>query len=134
MIYLDTSALVKLVVREAETVALQTWIRLRAGETFFSSQLARVELVRAVKRAAPDHLDRARGVLAAVALLKIDDRILETAENLPPDVLRSLDAIHLATAFTHLSDVSAFVTYDVRLDEAARSLRIPVESPCSQER
>ncbi|MCG5051525.1 MAG: type II toxin-antitoxin system VapC family toxin [Myxococcales bacterium] len=134
MIYLDTSALVKLVVREAETVALQTWIRLRAGETFFSSQLARVELVRAVKRAAPDHLDRARGVLAAVALLKIDDRILATAENLPPDVLRSLDAIHLATAFTYLSDVSAFVTYDVRLDEAARSLRIPVESPYLQER
>ncbi len=130
MIYIDTSALVKLVVREAETVSLQAWIRSRAGETFFSSQLARVELVRAVKRAAPDHLDRARGVLAAVALLRIDDQILEAAENLPPDVLRSLDAIHLATAITHLSHVSAFVTYDGRLEEAARSLGVPVESPC----
>ena len=129
MIYVDTSALVKLVVPEAETVALQTWMRSRAGETFFSSQLARVELVRTVKRAAPDHLDRARGVLAAVALIKIDDQVLESAENLPPTILRSLDAIHLATAFSHLSHVSAFVTYDARLADAARSLGIPVESP-----
>ncbi|MCG5056168.1 MAG: type II toxin-antitoxin system VapC family toxin [Myxococcales bacterium] len=129
MIYVDTSALVKLVVREAETLALQTWIRSRAGETYFSSQLARVELIRTVKRAAPDRIERARGVLAALALLKIDDQILETAESLPPDVLRSLDAIHLATAFSQLSHVSAFVTYDARLADAARSLNIPVESP-----
>ena len=129
MIYVDTSALVKLVVREERTAALQTWLRARASETFFSSQLARVELVRAVKRVAPDHLNRAREVLAAMALLKIDDDVLASAENLPPDVLRSLDAIHLATAHSHLSHVGAFVTYDLRLADAARSLGLPVESP-----
>lgn len=129
MIYVNTSALVKLVACEAETVALQTWMRSRAGETFFSSQLARIELVRAVKRVVPGRLDRARDVLRGLALVKIDDEVVEAAENLPPDVLRSLDAIHLATAYSLRSHVSAFVTYDARLADTARALGIQVVSP-----
>jgi uncharacterized protein len=129
LIYFDTSALVKLVAHEAETAALQQWMSARASETFFSSQLARIELVRAVLRVAPDRIDRAREVLRGLALVKIDDEIVETAERLPPAVLRSLDAVHLATAYSLRAHVKAFVTYDVRLTEAAKVLEMNVASP-----
>jgi uncharacterized protein len=129
LIYVDTSALVKLVAYEAGTAALQEWMRAQAGATFFSSQLARIELVRAVFRVAPDRLDRAREVLRGLALLKIDDEIVETAESLPPTVLRSLDAVHLATAYSLKSQVKAFVTYDTHLAEAAKMLQMNVASP-----
>jgi predicted nucleic acid-binding protein len=82
-----------------------------------------------VLRVAPDRLDRAREVLKGVALLEIDDAIVAAAESLPPAALRSLDAIHLATAHTLQSHVSAFVTYDVRLLEAAKGLGMNVVSP-----
>jgi uncharacterized protein len=129
LIYLDTSALVKLVAHEAETAALQEWMRMQAGATFFSSQLARIELVRAVLRVAPERLERAREVLQGLALLKLDDEIVQTAESLPPTVLRSLDAIRLATACLLTSQVRAFVTYDARLAEAAKMLQLNVASP-----
>lgn len=129
MIYVDTSALVKLVAPEAETLALQAWMRAQQGKTFFSSQLARIELIRAVLRAAPDRLERAREVLRGLALLRIDDEIVGAAEGLAPAALRSLDAVHLATAYSLRAHVSAFVTYDVRLAEAARLLQMQVASP-----
>jgi hypothetical protein len=73
---------VKLVVQEAETAALQSWLESQEGETFFASQLARIELVRTVARAAPDRIDLAREVLRGLALLRVDDEIVEAAENL----------------------------------------------------
>jgi predicted nucleic acid-binding protein len=129
LIYLDTSAVVKLVALETETAALQRWMKAQADTTFFASQLLRIELLRTVLRVAPDRLDRAREVLKGVALLEIDDAIVAAAESLPPAALRSLDAIHLATAHTLQSHVSAFVTYDVRLLEAAKGLGMNVVSP-----
>lgn len=129
MIYVDTSALVKLVVQEAETAALQSWIQSQEGATFFASQLARIELVRTVARVAPDQIDRAREVLRGLALLKLDDELVEAAENLPPDILRSLDAIHLATANSLRTHLRAFVTYDVRLAQAATTLGLNVHAP-----
>lgn len=129
MIYVDTSALVKLVVQEAETAALQSWLESQEGETFFASQLARIELVRTVARAAPDRIDLAREVLRGLALLRVDDEIVEAAENLSSAILRSLDAIHLATANSLRTHVSAFVTYDVRLAQAAETLGLNVLSP-----
>lgn len=129
MIYVDTSATVKLVALEAETEALQRWMKSHADETFFASQLMRIELLRTVRRAAPERIDWAREVLKGVALLKIDETIVEAAESLLPAVLRSLDAIHLATAYTLHSHVSAFVTYDLRLAEAAKALGMNVVSP-----
>lgn len=129
MIYIDTSAAVKLVAPEAETAALQAWMRSRNGETFFASQLLRIELLRTVTRIAPDRLDRAREVVKGLALIRIDDTIVTAAESLPPTILRSLDAIHLATARSLGADVSAFVTYDVRLADAAESFGIPVAAP-----
>lgn len=62
-------------------------------------------------------------------MLKLDDEIVEAAEKLPPDILRSLDAIHLATANSLKAHVSAFVTYDVRLAQAAKALGLNVHSP-----
>lgn len=129
MIYVDTSALVKLVVQEAETAALQKWMKSQERETFFASQLVRIELVRSVVRTAPDRIERAREILAGLALVKIDDAIIEAAENLPPIVLRSLDAIHLATAHSLRTHVSAFATYDIRLAQAAKALGLNVASP-----
>jgi predicted nucleic acid-binding protein len=120
---------VKLVLPEPETVSLQTWMQAQADTTFFSSQLLRIELLRVVLRTAPERLDRARDVLRGFSLLKIDDTIVEAAESLNPPILRSLDAIHLATAHTLRQHVTAFVAYDVRLLEAAATLGLKVMSP-----
>jgi uncharacterized protein len=129
VIYVDTSALVKLVAPEAETAALQAWMSVRAEETFFSSQLARIELMRAVLRVAPERLARAREVLTGLALLKMDEEVIAAAESLAPATLRSLDAVHLATAHSLRSHVTAFVTYDARLALAAKELQMNVAAP-----
>ena len=68
-------------------------------------------------------------LLGAIALLTIGDRVLKTAARLDPPGLRSLDAIHLATALRLASDLTAFVSYDVRQLEAAATLGLPVTSP-----
>jgi uncharacterized protein len=129
LIYFDTSAVVKLVVPEAETVALQTWMKARGGTTFFSSQLLRIELLRAVARTVPVRTDLAREVLKGFALLRIDDEIVEGAEALHPPILRTLDAIHLATAQLLRQHVTAFVAYDARLIEAATAIGLKVVAP-----
>jgi predicted nucleic acid-binding protein len=120
---------VKLVLPESETVALQTWMKGERDETFFSSQLLRIELVRTVARVAPQRMARARRILRGFALLEMDHAIVETVESLPPTILRSLDAIHLGTASLFAQSVSAFVAYDARLMEAAGALGLNVVSP-----
>lgn len=109
MIYFDTSAVVKLVVPEPETAALQEWMASRRAKAFFSSQLLHIELSRTVGRAAPERIDRASDVLKGFVLLRIDDEVVEGAVALQPPNLRTLDAIHLATALMVRKDVSAFV-------------------------
>ena len=74
-------------------------------------------------------LDRATSVLDRIALMKIDDAVLEKAARLEPTDLRSLDAIHLATALSVQEHLEAFVVYDRRLGEAAQALGLNVESP-----
>jgi predicted nucleic acid-binding protein len=128
MIYLDTSAALKLVVPEAETSTLELWIAERAGRPRVSSRLLRIEMMRAVSRNAPHRMDRAQVVLATVALLSVDD-IAPTAEMIGDPVLRSLDAIHLATAHAVRSDLTAFVCYDKRLSDSAQAIGLPVYSP-----
>jgi uncharacterized protein len=118
--YLDTSALVKLVVAEAETEALRAWID-EADDELVSSDLARTELLRAVRRAAPDRLVRAREVLDAVTLIDVTTAIFEGAARIDPPALRTLDAIHLAVALDLGDDLRSFVTYDDRLSDAATS-------------
>ena len=128
LLYLDSSALVKLVVAEPETPVLLEFL---AGWPYrVSSVLARVEVARAVKRASagPAARRRAKRVLARVALVRIDDPVIAAAARVTPPELRTLDAIHLATARS-LDDLAGIVTYDARLGRAASSARLKVWSP-----
>jgi uncharacterized protein len=122
--YVDSSALVKLAVREPESVALRRYLARR--QPLVSSALARTEVVRALLPLGPGAVRRGREVLARVALLRVNDRVLDGAGVLAPADLRSLDAIHLASAELLGSDLRGFVTYDERLATAAagRGLRV----------
>jgi predicted nucleic acid-binding protein len=126
MLYLDSSAIVKLVAREPETPALVEAVR--ADPAVVSSALAWAELIRAVRRAR-GRVDRAREVLGGIALAPIDEAILRGAGELSLAGLRTLDAIHLATALTLAEDITALVTYDERLAEAAAAAGIAVTAP-----
>jgi predicted nucleic acid-binding protein len=117
VVYLDSSALVKLVVAEQESDALRSFLRNRPIRV--SSALARVEVPRAVARHGDDSRTRAQAVLARVRLLAIDDALLDAAAGLPPDILRSMDAIHLAAARSFGASLDVIVTYDSRMAEAA---------------
>lgn len=118
MIYLDSSAIVKLVLPEVESAALRRELT-EHGERC-SSALARVEVLRAVRRSNPSYgtLERAAAVLDRIALVPLDDGILSAAAEMGPADLRSLDAIHLATALS-LFGLTSFVSYDRRLSAAA---------------
>ncbi len=124
----NASALVKLVVAEAETDALRAWL-VAAERDPVSSDLARTELVRAVRRAAPDRVVQARAVLDAVTLLEVSTAIFEEAGRLDPVIVRGLDAVHLAAALSLGDDLAAIVTYDDRLAEAARANGVAVVAP-----
>lgn len=126
--YLDTSALVKLVVAERETPALRAWLG-EKDRDYVSSDLTRAELMRAVRRAAPDRLVQVRGVLDSVTLLEVTSHIFEEAGRLDPSILRTLDAVHLAAALDLGDDLEALVTYDDRLAEAAVASGIEVIAP-----
>lgn len=128
MIYLDTSAALKLVVPEAETPSLETWIAERAGLPRVSSRLLRIEMLRSVTRSAPHRMARASIVLSSIALLSMDD-VAPAAESIGDRTLRSLDALHLATANELRTELTAFLCYDKRLCDSARALGLPVESP-----
>lgn len=128
MIYLDTSAALKLVVPEAETTGLELWIAERAGIPRVSSRLLRIEMMRSLSRVAPERINRANVVLASVVLFGMDD-MASTAEVIGNRTLRSLDAIHLATAHQLRSELTAFVCYDKRLGDSANALGLPVVAP-----
>jgi len=126
MLYLDSSAIVKLVSREPETDGLVQLID--DDPATISSALSFVEVVRAVRRVRGD-VQRAEAVLGGIALVPIDAGIIRSASELKPPTLRSLDAIHLATALSLTGDLSRLVTYDTRLADAARSMEVVVASP-----
>jgi len=126
--YVDTSALVKLVVAERETAALSAWAR-AAEAPLVSSDLARAELVRAVRRAAPDAVIQARAVLDSLTLLSLSTATVESAGQLDPTLLRTLDALHLASALSLGDDLDAVITYDDRLAAAASAYGVTVNAP-----
>lgn len=127
VVYLDTSALAKLVVHEPESPALRRYLRRRRRRV--SCALARVELVRAVKPQGSDAVATAREVLGDIDLVSLDDALLEDAADLGDLVLRTLDAIHLAAARSVGRDLAAIVTYDARMSAAARAMDIAVVAP-----
>ncbi len=126
--YLDTSALAKLVVAEPESAALRRWLR-GADRQPVSSDLARTELLRAVRRVAPKRVLQARAVLDSVTLTEVTTPLFEAAGRLDPATLRALDAIHLAAALDLGDDLDGLVTYDERLGEAAQLNGITVLAP-----
>ena len=126
--YLDASALVKLVVSESETDALWSWLAEEPREPI-GCDLARTELLRAVRRVAPDRVVQARAVLEAVTLVEVTTAIFEEAGRLTPSTLRTLDAVHIAAALDLGDDLEGLVTYDERLAAAAEANGIAVTSP-----
>jgi predicted nucleic acid-binding protein len=129
-LYLDSSALVKLVQRGIESNPLRRYLRRHPGDSHVTSALARVEVVRAVAAGGPDAISHARRQLARVDLINLDRDLLDDAATLAPDtMLRSLDAIHLASARLLGADLRAVVSYDRRMQSAAGALGIAVEAP-----
>jgi predicted nucleic acid-binding protein len=129
LIYLDASALVKIVVAEPESDALLAFLKSRPDRV--SSALSLTEVPRALRRAqfVGTVRRRAQRVLARLALVDVDRRILSAASALEPATLRTLDAIHLATALVVREDLDGLVTYDRRLAAAAERLDLEVLAP-----
>lgn len=126
--YVDTSALVELVVPGEHTSALKRWWS-RRSDRVASSHIARTELLRTVRRLDPGALSEARMLLDHIVLLSVTPEVLDSAARLDPASLRSLDAIHLAAALDLGTDLGGFVTYDERLATAARGYGIVVVQP-----
>jgi predicted nucleic acid-binding protein len=126
VLYLDASAIVKLVRWEPETAALVEDVR-RDPEVV-SSALAWTEVIRAARRARRGAA-RAVAVLEGIAMVPIDDGILRGAAELAPTTLRTLDAIHLATASSLREDLDAVIAYDHRLLAATRRQGLEARSP-----
>lgn len=127
IVYLDSSAFVKLATPEDESQALRDY--LRAWQRFASSVLLQVETLRALRPLGSLVVEAARERLQDVMLIAIENPVIQTATIIGPPVLRSLDAIHLATAQLLGSDLGVIVTYDRRLAAAAGELGLPVASP-----
>jgi hypothetical protein len=133
LFYLDTSALVKLVREEPESLALGTFLD---GASTVSSELVLAEVPRAIRRAVAHDphlsldalLEQAGEVLDSVALLPLDQAMLLAAGSLHEPTLRALDAIHVAAAL-ELSPVDAFVSYDERQSAAARLAGLRTMAP-----
>ena len=126
-VYLDSSALVKLVVAEKESQALLGYLRERPARV--SCALARVEVVRAVAPHGEPATRRARQLLDRVSLLRLDDVLLDAAAALGGATLRSLDAIHIAAAQSLGDGLDEIVTYDNRMADAARGFEMTVNAP-----
>lgn len=125
--YLDSSAIVKLAVREPESLALRRYLRKR--RPLLSSALARTEVLRALLPAGSAAVARGHEVLQRLDLVRVNDRILTAAGLLSPADLRSLDAIHLATAQQLGHDLKALITYDDRMAAAAGALGFRIVQP-----
>jgi predicted nucleic acid-binding protein len=125
--YLDSSAAVKLVFDESESEALQVYVG--SSPRWASSALIRVELLRAAKRLDARRVGRAYELLGSISIREIDDEILDRAAEISPLNIRTLDAIHLATATLMGPNLEVLVTYDRRMIEAAQLYGLPIASP-----
>ncbi len=125
--YLDSSAIVKLAVAEPESGPLRRYLRRRAP--YVSSALARAEVARALLPFGTTAVQRGETVLARIDLVRVSDTVLRAAGSLLPDDLRTLDAIHLATAAELGEDLARVVTYDGRMQAAVEALGLDVAAP-----
>lgn len=127
LLYLDPSAIVKLVVPEPETKALREF--LRSWPERVSSVVARIEVERVARRLGGGAIRRARTVMSRIALVELDDDVVRTAASLDPPTLRTLDAIHLATVLSLRRELGVLCVYDSRLAAAASAKGIAAAGP-----
>jgi uncharacterized protein len=127
LIYLDTSALLKLIKPEVHSAAITAYVAERTD--FVSSTLLAVEARRAALRRAPRTLPRVDVFLAGVEMISMSPAVVESASRLPDPLLRTLDAIHIATALLIRNDVDVLVSYDQRLLAAAAAYGLPTAAP-----
>ncbi|WP_431886766.1 type II toxin-antitoxin system VapC family toxin [Micromonospora wenchangensis] len=133
MIYLDSTAVIKLVRQEECSTDLVAWLNAHDDVPLVSSALVEVEAPRALRRSAPQALIGVPAAVGRVFRLEIESTIRATAAAFAEPTLRSLDAIHLATAHVLTNEagtaLTAFVTYDRRLLECAKEAGLPTASP-----
>ncbi len=129
MIYLDSSALVKLALAEPESAALAAWLAERADQALVSSALHRTEVLRAIWLAEPGALPRGQRIIRRIGRVTLSYDVLDNAATLPPAGLGAAGAIHLASALAIRRDLVSFVAYDKALLDAARDAGLPVASP-----
>lgn len=132
MIFLDSAAIVKMIRREAESAALETWLARHADKELVASALVLTEVPRALRRSDPGRLAAVPTVLARLDRVPVDDTVLATAAAYSDPMLRTLDAIHLASAQSLALEgltVTAFVTYDKRLLTAAADIGLAIAAP-----
>lgn len=126
--YVDTSAFLKLVVGEQHSDALGAWAEARDG-ALFASDLVRVEALRAARQHSNEAVMEARRRIGALWLLRLSADVCARAAELDPSILRTLDALHLASALAVGDELEGIATYDERLAAAARAHGVPVTAP-----
>ena len=128
---MDASAIVKLVTDERESPALRQWLDTRT--IVLTSRIATVEVPRALRRKGSRSRELAEPALGhafrSMTILELDPRIAQAASELDPPILRSMDAVHLASALAARPELDAFVTYDLRLADAARAAGLEAVAP-----
>jgi uncharacterized protein len=129
LIYLDSSALMKLVRQEDETSALIEWLGLRTEQPVVTSELGRVEVLRAARKVGDLVLAEARAVVGDLDLVPLDRAVQDVACDIGDPLLRSLDALHLASALLLGAELTTFIAYDRRLTNAARAAGLDVAAP-----
>lgn len=129
MIYLDSSALMKLVREEEETAALAEWLDLRPGQPVVTSELGRVEVLRASSRVGVPVLAEARAVVADLDLVPLNRAVQDAACDFGDPQMPTVDALHLASAVLLGDELKAFIVYDHRLAHAARVAGLVVTAP-----
>jgi predicted nucleic acid-binding protein len=129
VIYFDSSALMKLIREEDETAALSEWLDAQRDTPVVTSELGRVETLRAARRAGDGVIAEARAVVGDLDLVPLDRGVQDLAAEIGDPLLRTLDALHLASAALLRDELTAFVAYDDRLLRAARAAGLPTRSP-----
>jgi uncharacterized protein len=129
VIYLDSSALLKLLHEEPESAALADWLTARTGTPLVSSALAKVEVMRVCRRINPATLREAAELLNGLDLIPLSGAVIDQAADVGETTLRSLDAIHLASALSIQAELSTFIAYDHRLAQAASTAGLELLVP-----
>jgi uncharacterized protein len=129
VIYLDSSAIVKLALAEPESDALSGYLAERQGQALVSSTLHRAEVLRAIWRSEPGALPRAQRIIRRISLVSLSHDLLDNAATQAPASLGTNAAIHLVSALIIKRDLTGFVSYDRQLLDAAEVAGLPAVSP-----